>query len=225
MSRTRFALIGCGAILVALVTGCDAGVAGSPPPSGADPAPHTSTTPTDSTTPTTTSTTTPTTTVAPTTAAPLRTTTVPRPAGPRRCGSAELEVSLGAEEGTAGTIYRALVFANSGPRSCTIQGFPGVSFVAGDDGHQVGRAAARDYGDKGPVITLVPGGTANAAVGFVDLGALGTECRPTPVRGLRVYPPHNTAAEFVPFGTTACAATASQFRHLTVRAVRPGSGL
>lgn len=140
------------------------------------------------------------------------------------CRSGDLEVSLGAEEGTAGTIYRALVFTNSGRRTCTIQGFPGVSFVAGDDGHQVGQAAVRNR-EKGPVITLAPGAAATAPVGFVNIGALGPRCRPTPVRGLRVYPPHNTAAEFVPFDTTACAGTTSPSTHLTVMTVHAGSGL
>lgn len=140
------------------------------------------------------------------------------------CRSAELEVSLGAEEGTAGTIYHALVFTNSGRRACTIQGFPGVSFVAGNDGHQVGQAAVRG-GDKGPVITLAPGAAAAAAVGFVDIGALGSHCRPTPVRGLRVYPPHDTAAQFVPFETMACAGTTSPSTQLTVMTVHTGSGL
>ncbi|MFE6613334.1 DUF4232 domain-containing protein [Amycolatopsis sp. NPDC057786] len=37
-----------------------------------------------------------------------------------------------------------------------IQGFPGVSYVAGDDGHQVGKAADRT-GDKGGVVELRPG--------------------------------------------------------------------
>jgi hypothetical protein len=32
-------------------------------------------------------------------------------------------------------------------------------------------------------------------------------CRPTPVRGLRVYPPGDTAALFVPAEGTGCAGT------------------
>jgi hypothetical protein len=140
------------------------------------------------------------------------------------CRSGDLEVSLGAEEGTAGTIYRALVFTNRGRRTCTIQGFPGVSFVAGDDGHQVGQAAER-RGVKGPVITLAPGAAATAPVGFVNVGALEPQCRATPVRGLRVYPPHNTAAAFVPFETTACAGTVGPATHLHVSTVHAGSGL
>lgn len=97
------------------------------------------------------------------------TTTAKPPATPAVCTVRDLDVSLGVEEGTAGTIYRALVFTNVGDRTCTIRGFPGVSFVTGDDGHQVGEAAAR-VGEKGPVVTLKPGETANSAVGFVQTG-------------------------------------------------------
>jgi hypothetical protein len=73
----------------------------------------------------------------------------------------DLDVSLG----TAGTLYRPLVFTNTGGRSCTIQGFPGVSFVTGDDGHQVGEAAMR-VDPKGPPVTLKPGDTAQLSGWF-----------------------------------------------------------
>jgi hypothetical protein len=153
------------------------------------------------------------------------TTTVrPRPAASSVCSVGDLDVSLGATEGAAGTVYRALVFTNTGGRTCTIQGFPGVSYVAGDDGHQVGAAATR-VGDKGPAMTLRPGVTAAAPVGFVNVGNFDPEtCLPTVVRGLRVYPPHDTKSEFVPFETTGCAGdlVGSQ---LTVRTVHEGSGL
>jgi hypothetical protein len=136
----------------------------------------------------------------------------------------DLDVSLGASEGTAGTTYRALVFTNTGGRTCTIQGFPGVSFVAGDDGHQVGEAAVR-VGEKGPAVTLTPGGTATSPVGFVNVSVYDpATCGPTPVRGLRVYPPHERKSVFVPFETTGCAGELPGSQ-LTVRTVHSGSGL
>jgi len=122
-----------------------------------------------------------------------------------QCTVRDLDVSLGAEEGTAGTVHRALVFTNTGARACVIQGFPGVSFVTGDDGRQVGEAAER-VGDKGPPITPRPGMSATAPVGFVNIGNYDPAiCQPTPVLGLRVYPPQERRSEFVPFGTTGCA--------------------
>jgi hypothetical protein len=202
--------IGCGALLFAVATACTSETAGRAPGTSA-PLP-TSATPPLSATPPPPSTTSPATTVKP----PL--VTLPE------CTVRDLDVSLGAEEGTAGTVYRALVFTNTGRRTCTIQGFPGVSFVTGDDGHQVGEAARR-VDEKGPRVTLKPGETANSAVGFVNIGNFDpVACQPTAVRGLRVYPPHDRKSEFVPFETTGCAGDLPGGQ-LTVRTVHEGVGL
>ena len=115
-------------------------------------------------------------------------------------------------------MYRVLVFTNRGDRSCELQGFPGVSYVAGDDGQQVGPAAART-GDRGKSVPIAPGGTALAQLRQVNVANFdAATCQPTPVRGLRVYPPGETAAVFVPLGGTGCAGTPSG-PQLTVQAV------
>jgi hypothetical protein len=143
---------------------------------------------------------------------------------PLACKVGDLTVSLGASEGTAGTMYRALVFTNTGQRTCTIQGFPRVAFVAGDDGHQVGAAATR-AGAEGGSIRLTPGSAAAASLGIRNVDAADpATCRPVPVRGLRVYPPHETKAEFVPFDTRACAGGLPGSQ-LTIRTIHRGSGL
>jgi hypothetical protein len=142
---------------------------------------------------------------------------------PGDCKAAELTLSLGHGEAAAGTLYRPLRFTNSGKRNCTLQGFPGVSYVAGEDGHQVGPAAFR-VGPKGPAISLAPGATVNALVGFTQVHNFDpSACRPTPVRGLRVYPPHDTAAVFVPMDGTGCAATPPG-NQLVVQTVQKGQG-
>lgn len=103
-------------------------------------------------------------------------------------------------------MYRALVFTNTGGRACDLRGFPGVSYVAGDDGHQVGPAAERN-GDPGAAVRIAPGATASAQLQLVNVANFDPAvCRPTPVRGLRVYPPGETAALFVPLDGTGCAA-------------------
>ena len=128
-------------------------------------------------------------------------------AAPARCTSAQLAVTLGAAEGAAGSVYRPLVFTNRGTRVCELRGFPGVSYVAGDDGHQVGPAAVM-VGDRGPQVRIEPGRSAAAALQLVNVGAFdAAACRPTPVRGLRVYPPGETAALFVQADGTGCAGT------------------
>jgi len=139
------------------------------------------------------------------------------------CKVADLKLSLGGGDAAAGTSYRHLVFTNKGSRTCTIQGFPGVSYVAGDDGHQVGPAAFRT-GKKGPVITLKPGGSAFADVGFVQVANYDPAvCKPTEVRGLRVYPPHDYDSMFLPNAGTGCAGTPPG-NQLTVATVQSGTG-
>lgn len=127
------------------------------------------------------------------------------PADPSECKVADLKLSLGGGDAAAGTMYRELRFTNKGSRTCKIQGFPGVSYVAGEDGHQVGPAAFRT-GTKGPAISLKPGMTVFAPVGFVQVRNYDPAvCKPTSVRGLRVYPPHEYDSMYVPAPGTGCA--------------------
>lgn len=191
--RGRLILGGVTALL--LVAGCATGLAGHPTAADSQKATATSD-PVSSTAVTTTP--------APVTSTEQGTAVRPPLATPV-CTVRDLDVVLAGEEGTAGTMYRGLVFTNTGGRVCTIQGFPGVSFVAGEDGHQVGAAAIRQ-GEKGAAVTLRPGAAATAPVGFRNIDMVDTEiCLPTPVLGLRVHPPYSRRAEFVPFATTGCA--------------------
>ena len=128
-------------------------------------------------------------------------------AGPQRCTTGELSASLGGGDAGAGSVFRALIFTNTGSRTCELRGFPGVSYVAGDDGHQVGPAAEMS-GERGAQVPITPGGTAVAQLRLVNvLNYEEAVCRPTPVRGLRVYPPGDTASLFVPMEGTGCAGT------------------
>jgi hypothetical protein len=62
------------------------------------------------------------------------------PPDPDYCASKDLSLALGEAEGAAGTVYRPLKFTNVSDFPCVLHGFPGVSYVAGEDGHQVGKA-------------------------------------------------------------------------------------
>jgi hypothetical protein len=125
--------------------------------------------------------------------------------GPGECKAADLSLSLGQGDAAAGTAYRPVIFSNHSSKTCTMQGFPGISYVTGDDGHQVGAAAVR-VGNKGPVLTLAPNDRAQAQVGFTQVRNFETGvCKPTDTRGLRIYPPHDTASMFLPLPGTGCA--------------------
>ena len=148
----------------------------------------------------------------------------PAPNALPECLVSDLRLELGQGDGAAGTVYRPLRFVNVGGRTCFTHGFPGVSYVAGDDGHQVGPAAVRD-GEKGDPVSLSPGQVGFATVGFVNVRNYDEAvCQPTLVRGLRVYPPQETNSVFVPMdGAEGCAANPPG-QQLTVLAVRPGTG-
>ncbi|MEU6641361.1 DUF4232 domain-containing protein [Saccharomonospora sp. NPDC046836] len=205
--------LAAGAALTLLLAGCGGGSPDSAAPTTAPP---------------------PTTAEAVQTTAPPATTmaappsTTPRAAAPSDprplCKSADLRLSLGHGDAAAGTVYRPLRFTNTGSGACALQGFPGVSYVTGNDGHQVGPAAARE-GSKGEVVTLQPGGVASATVGFVQVGNYDPAvCEPTDVRGLRVYPPQETASMYIAASGTGCARHELPGNQLTVSTIQSGPG-
>jgi len=141
-------------------------------------------------------------------------------AGVPNCGTAELRGSLGQAEGAAGSVIVPLVLTNSGTRTCELRGFPGVSYVAGDDGHQVGPAAAMS-GPRGGEVVLKPGAAAAAQLQLVNVANFDAAvCRPTPVRGLRVYPPGDTASLYVERAGVGCAGTPPG-NQLSVQTLQP----
>jgi hypothetical protein len=141
------------------------------------------------------------------------------------CKPATLKLSFGAGDAGMSQQHTVLRFTNVGSRSCVIVGFPGVSYVAGDKGTQVG-APARRVGRIGPQVTLTPGEVASTVVSSVSVGVFDpATCRPTPVRGYRIYPPDSTASMFIPLpaGVRGCAGT-SPDPQLTVVTIRAGRG-
>lgn len=142
------------------------------------------------------------------TAVPTSATVRPTSAGAvPNCATSELKGSLGQEEDAAGSAYAPLLLTNSGTRTCELRGFPGVSYVAGADGHQVGPAAAMD-GPRGGEVVLKPGAAAAAQLQLVNVANFdAAACQPTPVRGLRVYPPGDTASLYIAWAGTGCAIT------------------
>lgn len=139
-----------------------------------------------------------------TTTAPSVTTA---PAAPQACRTAALQLALTNPMGTAGSTYVTLSLLNQGP-TCTLEGYPGVSFVAGPAGTQVGAAGARSSGTTAALVTLAPGHAAQATLRLVDPGDFDpAACRPVATTGLRVYPPGETAAGFVADPGQACSST------------------
>lgn len=144
--------------------------------------------------------------------------------GAELCRSSDLRLSLGHGDAAAGTAYRPLEFTNIGDHPCVLDGFPGVSYVGGADGHQVGAPANRE-GDKGQSITLGKGEVASAVIGFANISNYDpATCQPQPVRGLRVYPPQETAALYLDLPTTGCGNDKIPGDQLKVKTLQKGTG-
>lgn len=134
-----------------------------------------------------------TTTTAPPTTPPPTSTTAPAVA---TCTVDHLTVKLGTPDGSAGATHVPLIFVNTGSTSCTLEGFPGVSFVGGGNGTQIGSPAAEDKTSPITVYTLATGDSVQTPLTIAD-GSAFPDCAPVTPDGFRVYPPHSTASVFV----------------------------
>jgi hypothetical protein len=106
-----------------------------------------------------------------------------------------LGVSAGQSQGAAGTEILPMVFTNTGGTICTLQGYPGVSAVVAN-GVQLGVPAVRRGTAPGPLVALEPRQTTQATFTYTDPSV---QCQnPITAKGLRVYPPNQTAALFLP---------------------------
>ncbi len=134
------------------------------------------------------------------------------------CASSQLRVSQADEGVGAGQYYSEIVFTNTAGTSCTLTGYPGVSYVKAA-GVQSGNAALRS-GSTVHTITLAAHGSAHAAMHDANgmSGFPPSQCHLTSVEGLRIYPPNQKAALFLPWKTQHCAG--STIHSLTIGPVQ-----
>jgi hypothetical protein len=159
---------------------------------------------------------------APASSAAPATPVSPAVTGPAACPNGSLHVKLGLGQGYAGGVYQAIDFTNTSGATCTLFGYPGVSLVSGPPYSQIGLAAKRTNTAPVKQITLAPGATANALLQIVDaLNFPTATCTPAKSTDLRVYPPNQTAAVFLPYTTEGCA---EPVQTLFINAVQAGSG-
>jgi hypothetical protein len=141
--------------------------------------------------------------------------------GPSGCLASGLQAQLGVSQGTAGTIYQVLVLTNTSNATCTLYGYPGVSFVTGVGGSQVGKPATKNPVVGKALVTLAPGAEANTLLAVHDAGAI-PNCQITAVDWLRIYPPGDFGSIYVQYNTQACASMAQSI--ISISPVRAGPG-
>ena len=133
------------------------------------------------------------------------------------CTTKELTAKLtqGAGGG-AGSSYPYLVLTNSGSRTCTLRGYPGVSLRHGDT--QIGAAAERDRTVDASTITLQPGQSAHSALRIVNAGNFDSSaCTPTDADTMLIYPPDQKESISIDAtGITGCANSDTQILYVQV---------
>ena len=142
--------------------------------------------------------------------------------GPARCAADDLTGSIEpGSGGAAGSQIVHLALRNTGATTCTLQGWPGVSFVGGGDGAQIGAAARQEKSAPHPTVTLRAGDTAVAPLQIVTASNFAAaDCGPKAADGFRVYPPGSKTSLFVrDTGLTACSVSSAQV--LSVQALVP----
>jgi hypothetical protein len=143
----------------------------------------------------------------------------PTAAGAPACANGTLQVKLRGEQGYAGGVDLAINFTNTTSAACTLYGYPGVSLVSSSHA-QIGLAAKRTTTAPAEVVTLAPGATGHAQLQIADaLNFPTSACGPVQAADLRVYPPGQTAAVFLPDHSQGCAQPA---QILFISPVQPG---
>jgi hypothetical protein len=141
------------------------------------------------------------------------------------CATSALHVSLGQGGGAAGSTFYPIVFTNISGSGCTLFGYPGVSFVTKAGGTLIGKAAKRNPTFASQLVTIAPGGTAHAQLQVVNaMNFPATECGLVTAHVLRVFPPGQFTAFYIPLTAPACSAKSNAVRILAVQTTQPGSG-
>lgn len=149
-------------------------------------------------------------------------TATPAVAGPGSCQFSALKVALGPGNAAAGSQIIPIQFTNVSSATCTLYGFPGVSFTGETYAVQVGPAATRNHASLEQVVTLEPGAIASALIKVVDAQNYPAgPCGLTTASGIKVYPPNLTSAVGLPYNGFACV---HKWNVLTVNAVAAGPG-
>jgi hypothetical protein len=145
------------------------------------------------------------------------------------CSPSDLKaaVSTGPGGAAAGSAYYPLNLTNTSSSSCSLFGYPGVSFVTAPGGSQIGAPASRNPAIKPSTVVLAPGQTGHVTLQVVDaLNYSKSACKPVTAHWLKVFPPNQFGALYVKFSAQTCSARlpASLGSPLSVDAVKSGKG-
>jgi hypothetical protein len=150
-------------------------------------------------------------------------TAAPTQAAAAACATSALKVAVPAGPGgaAAGSSYYPIQFANVSSASCTLYGYPGVTFVTAQGGRQIGPAATRNPAVARQLVTLPPGQTVHAELQVINAENYPpADCGLVTAHWLKIYPPDQTGPAYVSFTAQACS---KPKQILTVETVQPGT--
>jgi hypothetical protein len=139
------------------------------------------------------------------------------------CDTANLSVSLKtmAGGGAAGSTYVPIEFTNTSGSACALYGYPGVSFVTGQNGSQIGAPAKRSGSFANVTVTVASHATAHAWLQVAEAGNYpASSCHVVSAHFLKVYPPGNTAPAYVSYSDQTC--SSAKVVTMTIDPVRTG---
>lgn len=133
-------------------------------------------------------------------------------AGDPPCATAALSASIPAARDAASGHYGYPVnLSNHSGSSCTLDGYPGVSFISSPGGSQIGTAATRAttayiFSAQSPqAVTLAPGHTAHADLQLISAGVFASaRCDPQNVNWVRIYPPNQSVPLYASLTAQTC---------------------
>lgn len=125
----------------------------------------------------------------------------------------------------AGSSYYPINFTNISNHTCTLYGYPGVSFVTGPSGSQIGKAAQRNSAVAATIVTLPPGGVAHATLQVASADNYSpSACQPVTAHWLRIFPPDQFSAIYASLTVKACSARHHIGSQISVYVIRNGPG-
>jgi hypothetical protein len=150
-------------------------------------------------------------------------------AGTTGCATGNLKAVVVTGQGgaAAGSTYYPVNLTNTGSSSCSLFGYPGVSWVSGPSGSQIGQPATRNPVITPSTVVLAPGQTAHVTIQVVDAGNYDkSTCQPVTAHWLKIFPPGQFTALYVKFSAQTCSAKlpSKLGSPLSVDAVKSGRG-
>jgi hypothetical protein len=148
----------------------------------------------------------------------------PLATGPGPCAASGLRVGIGPANGAAGSIYYPLQFTNVSGVTCTMYGYPGVSFTVREGGPAVGGPAVRNPTFGKELVTVAPGVTVHASLQVaIAQNYPASICDPVTAHWLQVFPPASYVPIYVSFTAQTCTGTIPSGSTLGIYVVRPGA--